>query len=586
MELIDAIEKTRVDQVELFRGPRPRQVGSLVLTGHHLIFAPAESERNTSEFWLLHRAVDRVLVEATSNAVEAPALLHLKCKNFLICSFNVPNQNDCNAVARSIERLSNLNNIELEYPFYHPKSFEFLDDGWTAFDIDHTFAALSLAAGDRWRISAINKNFEVCPSYPERVIVPRTVRDDHLRISATYRDSSRFPVLAYFHVASQSSIMRCGQPLVSPTSRRCKEDESVLNALITPNTKGVIFDTRTEAVAVSARAKGGGKEQRYHYSQWRYVHGNLPRMRDYKESLTKLIEACVDAHDSDKWLSKLAASLWLQYVADGLTAAASIAQWIHCSEQELPVVVHGGEGLDTTLLVTSLAQILLDPDARTVRGFQAIVEREWITAGHPFAVRCAHGAFAQGMITGVHESPIFLSFLDCVWQLQRQYPSSFEFNQEFLILLAEHAYASEFGSFLGNNEAEKARHGVKERTASLWSYVNHPKVLVAYINPVYKPYDSTLFPSVAAQSIVLWERFYLRWQRNWAKFDEIFDTMTAWKTRANELRAKLLARSTPNACPPPLPPRNPPTTTPNSNVVVSNGKDGDLIDLEAKVAAM
>lgn len=32
------------------------------------------------------------------------------------------------------------------------------------------------------------------------------------------------------------------------------------------------------------------------------------------------------------------------------------------------VLVHGSEGLDTTLQVTSLAQLLLDHDCRTVRG--------------------------------------------------------------------------------------------------------------------------------------------------------------------------------------------------------------------------
>lgn len=134
--------------------------------------------------------------------------------------------------------------------------------------------------------------------------------------------------------------------------------------------------------------------------------------------------------------------------------------------------------------------------------FQAVIEREWILAGHPFHTRCSHAAFAQGTLTGPFESPVFLCFLDCVWQLTRQYPTSFEFNQEFLIFVAEHTYASEFGSFLGNNEKEKKEHLVKERTASLWSYVNHPKILDAYINPIYKPYDQVLWPSVAAQSIV------------------------------------------------------------------------------------
>lgn len=42
------------------------------------------------------------------------------------------------------------------------------------------------------------------------------------------------------------------------------------------------------------------------------------------------------------------------------------------------VLVHGSEGTDTTLLVTSLAQIILDPDCRTFRGFLRLLEREWV----------------------------------------------------------------------------------------------------------------------------------------------------------------------------------------------------------------
>jgi myotubularin-related protein 9 len=93
--------------------------------------------------------------------------------------------------------------VEFEFPFYHLKTFETLDDGWTAFDINQQFASLMLSSTDRWRISAVNTNFEVCPSYPERVIVPQGIGDDFLRISATYREGSRFPVLAYFHPNSK-----------------------------------------------------------------------------------------------------------------------------------------------------------------------------------------------------------------------------------------------------------------------------------------------------------------------------------------------------------------------------------------------
>lgn len=42
------------------------------------------------------------------------------------------------------------------------------------------------------------------------------------------------------------------------------------------------------------------------------------------------------------------------------------------------VVVHGSDGRDLTLCVTSLAQVILNPDCRTVRGFEALIEREWL----------------------------------------------------------------------------------------------------------------------------------------------------------------------------------------------------------------
>jgi len=42
------------------------------------------------------------------------------------------------------------------------------------------------------------------------------------------------------------------------------------------------------------------------------------------------------------------------------------------------VLVHGTEGTDSTLQVTSLAQIILDPRCRTIRGFQSLVVREWL----------------------------------------------------------------------------------------------------------------------------------------------------------------------------------------------------------------
>jgi len=78
--------------------------------------------------------------------------------------------------------------------------------------------------------------------------------------------------------------------------------------------------------------------------------------------------ACYDVNtSSDKWLSRLDACGWLSHIKDALTCACVAAQ---CVDKEgAMVLVHGSTGTDTTLIVTSLAQLILDPDCRTVTGY-------------------------------------------------------------------------------------------------------------------------------------------------------------------------------------------------------------------------
>ena len=47
--------------------------------------------------------------------------------------------------------------------------------------------------------------------------------------------------------------------------------------------------------------------------------------------------------------------------------------------------------------------------------FEALLEREWVQAGHPFSDRCAKSCFANSKLR--QESPVFLLFLDSAWQV-------------------------------------------------------------------------------------------------------------------------------------------------------------------------
>ncbi|NXF72712.1 MTRAA protein, partial [Sclerurus mexicanus] len=78
---------------------------------------------------------------------------------------------------------------------------------------------------------------------------------------------------------------------------------------------------------------------------------------------------------------------------------------------------------DLNCLLASLVQLLGDPHARSLPGFQSLVQREWVAAGHPFP--CRLGLLRRD--TPREESPVFLLFLDCTWQLLRQFPADFGF---------------------------------------------------------------------------------------------------------------------------------------------------------------
>ncbi|KAK4230891.1 putative phosphoinositide 3-phosphatase [Podospora fimiseda] len=67
-------------------------------------------------------------------------------------------------------------------------------------------------------------------------------------------------------------------------------------------------------------------------------------------------------------------------------------------------------------------------------------------------------------------SPVFQQFLDATYQLLRQHPTRFEFNERFLRRLLYHVYSCQYGTFLYNNERQRHEARLRERTHSVWGY--------------------------------------------------------------------------------------------------------------------
>ncbi|XP_077682093.1 phosphatidylinositol-3-phosphate phosphatase MTMR1 isoform X6 [Eretmochelys imbricata] len=322
---------------------------------------------------------------------------------------------------------------------------KFSVNGWKVYDPMAEYKRQGLP-NESWKISKVNSTYELCDTYPTIFVVPTSVKDDDLSKVAAFRAKGRIPVLSWIHPESQATITRCSQPLVGPNDKRCKEDEKYLQTIMDANAQShklIIFDARQNSVA-----------------------------------------------DTNKIL---------------LAGAVRIADKIESGKTS--VVVHCSDGWDRTAQLTSLAMLMLDSYYRTIKGFEALIEKEWISFGHRFAMRVGHGADDHADAV---RSPIFLQFLDCVWQMTKQFPAAFEFNELFLITILDHLYSCLFGTFLYNCEQERLKEEISTKTVSLWSYINSQ--LDEFTNPFYVNYENhVLYPVASLNHLELWVNYYVRW---------------------------------------------------------------------------
>ena len=198
------------------------------------------------------------------------------------------------------------------------------------------------------------------------------------------------------------------------------------------------------------------------------------------------------------------ASGWLQLVALVLDGAVKIATLLE--KRGVSVLTHCSDGWDRTSQLCSLVQLMLDPFYRTIYGFEVLIEKEWVHFGHMFAKRCGHTNRLTEEV-----SPIFLLFMDCVWQMTQQFPCYFEFNETFLLFVLDNVYSCRFGTFLCNCEREALELQLSSKTISIWTYVNCR--LEEFRNVFYTHYEGPLIASAIMKRIRLWDGFYLRWHK-------------------------------------------------------------------------
>ncbi|XP_055405437.1 myotubularin-related protein 3 isoform X5 [Bubalus kerabau] len=402
-----------------------------------------------------------------------------------------------------------------------------------------------------WRISNINEKYKLCGSYPQELIVPAWITDKELESVAGFRSWKRIPAVVYRHQSNGAVIARCGQPEVSWWGWRNADDEhlvqSVAKACASDSRSGgskpsarnsprdfpcagdlsdvefdsslsnasgaeslaiqpqklLILDARSYAAAVANRAKGGGCECPEYYPNCEVVFMGMANIHSIRRSFQSLRLLCTQMPDPGNWLSALESTKWLHHLSVLLKSALLVVHAV--DRDQRPVLVHCSDGWDRTPQIVALAKLLLDPYYRTIEGFQVLVEMEWLDFGHKFADRCGHGENSDDLN---ERCPVFLQWLDCVHQLQRQFPCSFEFNEAFLVKLVQHTYSCLFGTFLCNNAKERGEKHTQERTCSVWSLLRAGNK--AFKNLLYSSQsEAVLYPVCHVRNLMLWSAVYL-----------------------------------------------------------------------------
>ncbi|KAL4631405.1 myotubularin-like isoform X1 [Arapaima gigas] len=382
---------------------------------------------------------------------------------------------------------------------------KFAENGWNVYDANQEFARQGLP-NDSWRITSLNQNYELCDTYPTILVVPKKATDEDLRKVSMFRSRGRIPVLSWIHPENQATIVRCSQPLVGMSGKRSKDDERYLEMIREANgtVRLTIFDARPNVNAVANKATGGGYEGDDAYQNADLVFLDIHNIHVMRESLKKLKDIVYPNVEESHWLSSLESTHWLEHVKLVLAGAIQVADRVWSGHS---VVVHCSDGWDRTAQLTSLAMLMLDSHYRTLRGFQVLVEKEWLSFGHKFASRNGHGDKNHA---DADRSPIFVQFVDCVWQMTKQFPTAFEFNERLLVAVLDHLYSCRFGTFLYNCDSARNSNAVRTKTVSLWSKINSDQA--SYTNPFYTIESGrVLYPVASMRHLELWVTYYIRW---------------------------------------------------------------------------
>ncbi|KAM3720709.1 Myotubularin-related protein [Dirofilaria immitis] len=353
----------------------------------------------------------------------------------------------------------------------------------------------------RWRIcflkSEISQQKAVVPSYPLCVVVPSDLFD------VTIYDSlipnwcnGRFPVWCW-SASNGSALLR---------SSICNKDlnaQELWKKVLWPICQAHPYRRPPQVIDCDISTAR--------------ISSSFEKLRELcsLDSMERFVER------EKEWYSLVDDTGWCSLVFRCLQLSNKVIHRL--IDNQRSVVVTDQDGFNASAVVASLVQVCTDRFYRTITGFSALIEKEWIALGHPFG----SNMFGCTLLANIPSSrpqactATFLLFLDCVSQLIRLHPLSFEYSHYLLIALWDLSITGLASGLTCNSVSDRLALCKTAPTFPLSQYYTS-KYCLMFTNVFYSVnlllgFESVptnvIRPSSSPIDVLFWDECYLRWVR-------------------------------------------------------------------------
>lgn len=388
--------------------------------------------------------------------------------------------------------------------------------GWGIFNPEAEFSRMGVdtsasPSSSPYSLTTANKEYTLCSSYPAWLVRPKSISDTAFRNAANFRKRGRLPTMSWCGgpALGFASLWRCSQPTEGLLGKASQEDEGLIQAIRQGVGAGrdrelLTLDLRSQKAAYANKVGGGGFEQ---YSHCRLVFGNIDNVHGVREAWRKMCKAVSGLSGSEvgTWFKDVANSCWYDVIGTIMNCVSMVVAELE--DLQCNVLIHCSDGWDRTAQVSSLTMLCTDPHYRTLKGFLILIQKEFCSFGHRFRTRLGNGEQQTS-----ESSPIFIQWLECVFQLMAQFPEAFEFTSALLLFIAKEVYTNRYGTFI--TDSEKERKDVMPRTLSIWAVIldaGSAGPAAEHLNPKYKKAEGILRPSPSQIRYEIWEDYWFRY---------------------------------------------------------------------------